>query len=49
MTYVYSVNATSMDTSKGNDTEEFGFLNDLPDDDEEEKSIVEFLAGPIFT
>ena len=45
MTYVYSVNATSMDTSKGNDTEEFGFLNDLPDDDEEEKSIVEFLAG----
>ena len=34
-----------MDTSKGNDTEEFGFLNDLPDDDEEEKSIVEFLAG----
>jgi dihydrofolate reductase len=44
MTYVYSVNATSMDTSKGNDTEEFGFLNDLPDDDEEEKNIVEFLA-----
>jgi len=34
-----------MDTSKGNDTEDVGFLNDLPDDDEEEKALVRILAG----
>jgi dihydrofolate reductase len=44
MTYVYSVNATSMkDGTDG--TEEFRFINDLPEDDDEERSIREFLAG----
>ena len=41
MTYVYSVNATCM----SDDSEGFRFIDDLPDDDEEEKRIVEFLAG----
>jgi dihydrofolate reductase len=41
MTYVYSVNATCM----SDDTDGFRFINDLPEDDDEEKRIVEFLAG----
>lgn len=41
MTYVYSVNATCMD----DDTEEFRFLNDLPEDPSEEERILSFLAG----
>jgi dihydrofolate reductase len=41
MTYVYSVNAASM----AGDTEEFGFINGLPDDPDEEERILTFLAG----
>lgn len=41
MTYVYSVNATDME----DDTDEFRFINDLPDDPAEEERILEFLAG----
>lgn len=41
MTYVYSVNAASM---KGG-TEEFDFINSLPDDPDEEERILAFLAG----
>jgi dihydrofolate reductase len=41
MTYVYSVNAICMEDN----TDEFRFINDLPEDDEEEKRILEFLAG----
>jgi dihydrofolate reductase len=41
MTYVYSVNAMCMD----GDTEEFGFINSLPDDADEEERILTFLAG----
>ncbi len=41
MTYVYSVNATCMD----DDTEAFKFIDGLPDDDDEERRIAEFLAG----
>jgi len=41
MTYVYSVNAASME----DDTDEFQFINDLPDDPEEEEAILTFLAG----
>jgi dihydrofolate reductase len=41
MTYVYSVNAFSMKV----DAEAFQFINELPDDDEEETRILEFLGG----
>ena len=41
MTYVYSVNATDMEDG----TDEFRFINGLPDDPAEEERILEFLAG----
>jgi dihydrofolate reductase len=41
MTYVYSVNATSMKDG----TDAFRFINNLPEDDDEERRILEFLAG----
>jgi len=41
MTYVYSVNATSM--KDGND--DFRFINEIPDDPEQEEEILTFLAG----
>ena len=41
MTYVYSVNAASME----DDTDEFRFINDLPEDPSEEERILSFLAG----
>jgi dihydrofolate reductase len=41
MTYVYSVNATSMKDG----TDEFRFINDLPEDEDEERRILEFLSG----
>jgi dihydrofolate reductase len=44
MTYVYSVNAASMSTDT-DDTDDFRFINDLPDDDDEEERILGFLAG----
>jgi dihydrofolate reductase len=44
MTYVYSVNAASMSTDT-DDTDDFRFINDLPDDDDEEERILRFLAG----
>src|ERR1700722_14896464 len=43
MTYVYSVNATSMKEQDG--TEEFRYLNELPEDDDEERRILDFLSG----
>jgi dihydrofolate reductase len=44
MTYVYSVNAASMSTDR-QDTDDFRFINQLPDDDDEEERILEFLSG----
>ncbi len=41
MTYVYSVNALCVE----DDTEEFRFINSLPEDPVEEKNILAFLAG----
>jgi dihydrofolate reductase len=41
MTYVYSVNAACMK----DDTDEFRFINELPDDPAEEEGILAFLAG----
>lgn len=41
MTYVYSVNAASMN----DDTEEFRFINELPEDPIQEEQILAFLAG----
>jgi len=41
MTYVYSVNAASMEDN----TDEFRFISGLPDDPDEEKRILAFLAG----
>jgi dihydrofolate reductase len=41
MTYVYSVNAACME----DDTDEFRFIAGLPDDPDEEESILTFLAG----
>ena len=41
MTYVYSVNATSMKDG----AEEFRFINDLAEDEDEERNILEFLGG----
>jgi dihydrofolate reductase len=43
MTYVYSVNATSMKDGTG--TDEFRFINDLTEDEDEERRILEFLEG----
>ena len=40
MTYVYSVNSASI----SDDTEEFRFINELPDDPEQEEAILTFLA-----
>ena len=41
MTYVYSVNATSMKDG----TEDFQFISEIPDDDAQEEDILSFLAG----
>jgi dihydrofolate reductase len=41
MTYVYSVNAAET----ADDSDEFRFINELPDDDAEEERILAFLAG----
>lgn len=41
MTYVYSVNAACME----DDTDEFRFISELPDDPTEEERILTFLAG----
>lgn len=41
MTYVYSLNAASMD----DDTDEFRFINEIPDDPVQEDQILTFLAG----
>jgi dihydrofolate reductase len=41
MTYVYSVNAASMKDG----TEEFRFINSLPDDPDQEEDILAFLSG----
>jgi dihydrofolate reductase len=41
MTYVYSVNAASMTDG----TEEFEFINNIPDDPDQEEEILSFLAA----
>lgn len=41
MTYVYSLNAASMD----DDTDEFRFISEIPEDSLQEEQILSFLAG----
>jgi dihydrofolate reductase len=41
MTYVYSVNAACM----SEDADEFRFINEIPEDPEQEEEILSFLAG----